>query len=105
MQEARSHSKLHVCANKTNDTKMRRLGVTRRRQRRNITNMATGLDASTSDDDNDTGWQTTRPATTERIKYIFNNELLSDMKFVVPLFFIGNCIMNEVAAHQFCACN
>lgn len=67
--------------------------------------MATGLDASTSDDENDTDWQTTRPAITERIKYIFDNELLSDMKFVVPLFFIGNCIMSEVAAHQFCACN
>ena len=28
-------------------------------------------------------WQTTRPAVRERSKYIFNNDLFSDVKFVI----------------------
>ena len=80
-------------------TKMRRLRVMRR-PRRKITNMAADLDVSIADAENDIDWQTTRPDIAERIKYIFNNELLSDVKFVVSLFFIGNCIMREVAAHK-----
>ena len=29
-------------------------------------------------------WQTTRPTITERTKFMFNNDLFSDVKFVVP---------------------
>ena len=32
----------------------------------------------------DDNWQTKRPTISERTKFIFNNELLSDVKFVVP---------------------
>ena len=32
----------------------------------------------------DDNWQTKRPSISERTKFIFNNELLSDVKFVVP---------------------
>ena len=32
----------------------------------------------------DDNWQTKRQTISERIKFIFNNELLSDVKFVVP---------------------
>ena len=32
----------------------------------------------------DDNWQSKRPTISERIKFIFNNELLSDVKFVVP---------------------
>ena len=32
----------------------------------------------------DDNWQTKRPTISERTKYIFNNELLSDVEFVVP---------------------
>ena len=32
----------------------------------------------------DDNWQTKRPTITERTKFIFNNELLSDVKFVAP---------------------
>ena len=32
----------------------------------------------------DENWQTKRPTISERTKFIFNNELLSDVKFVVP---------------------
>ena len=32
----------------------------------------------------DDNWQTKRPTISKRTKYIFNNELLSDVKFVVP---------------------
>ena len=32
----------------------------------------------------DDNWQTKRPNISERTKFMFNNELLSDMKFVVP---------------------
>ena len=32
----------------------------------------------------DDNWQTIRPTICERTKFIFNNELLSDVKFVVP---------------------
>ena len=32
----------------------------------------------------DDNWQTKRPNISERTKFIFNNELLSDVKFVVP---------------------
>ena len=32
----------------------------------------------------DDNWQTKRPSISERTKFVFNNELLSDVKFVVP---------------------
>ena len=32
----------------------------------------------------DDNWQTKRPTISGRIKFIFNNELLSDVKFVAP---------------------
>ena len=32
----------------------------------------------------DDNWQTKRPTISERTTFIFNNELLSDVKFVVP---------------------
>ena len=32
----------------------------------------------------DDNWQTLRPTISDRTKFIFNNELLSDVKFVVP---------------------
>ena len=43
--------------------------------------MASLLTSLRSFDDN---WQTKRPNISERTKFMFNNELLSDMKFVVP---------------------
>ena len=52
----------------------------------------------------DDNWQTKRPAISERTKFIFNNELLSDVKFVVP----GSNIESEsrksqksIPAHKF----
>ena len=43
--------------------------------------MASLLTSLRSFDDN---WQTKRPNISERTKFMFNNELLSDVKFVVP---------------------
>ena len=48
----------------------------------------------------DEDWLTTRPAISERTKFIFNNELLSDVRFVVP-WNVGSCFTGEIPAHKF----
>ena len=52
----------------------------------------------------DDNWQTKRPTISERTKFIFNNELLSDVKFVAPA---SNCesesrkSQKSIPAHKF----
>ena len=48
---------------------------------RTLCNQKGAIPAMATLDDN---WQTKRPTISERTKFIFNNELLSDVKFVVP---------------------
>lgn len=48
----------------------------------------------------DEDWQTTRPTITERTKFIFNNQLLSDVKFIVPILRVGNSMTKEIPAHK-----
>lgn len=49
-------------------------------------------------------WQTTRPTIRARSKFMFNNELLSDVSFVVPVQLDGNenkkC-KKSIPAHKF----
>ena len=52
----------------------------------------------------DDNWQTKRPTIRERTKFIFNNELLSDVKFVAPALNIeseGRKSQKSIPAHKF----
>ena len=63
----------------------------------------------------DDNWQTIRPTISDRTKFIFNNELLSDVKFVVPASYneesespedpkSRKCISHD-SSSQVCTCN
>ena len=49
----------------------------------------------------DESWQTTCPTIKDRTKFLFNKELLSDIKFVVPRWHIGSNYKSVIAAHKF----
>ena len=49
----------------------------------------------------DENWQTTRPLISERTAFLFNNELLSDVKFVVPTWNDGSDFKSTIPAHKF----
>lgn len=49
----------------------------------------------------DENWQTTCPTIKERTKFLFNKELLSDVKFVVPRWNIGSDYKSVIPAHKF----
>ena len=46
-------------------------------------------------------WQTTRSTIAERTTFIFNNELLSDVKFVVPVSTSESESNKVIPAHKF----
>ena len=46
-------------------------------------------------------WQTTRPTIRERSKFMFNNDLFSDVKFVVPKTAQGSESKQAIPAHKF----
>ncbi|XP_078361796.1 BTB/POZ domain-containing protein 6-like [Oculina patagonica] len=46
-------------------------------------------------------WQTTRPTISERCKFMFNNDLFSDVKFVVPKVNEENESKQVIPAHKF----
>ena len=49
----------------------------------------------------DDNWQTKHPTIRERTKFIFNNELLSDVKFVVPALHNESERRKYIPAHKF----
>lgn len=49
----------------------------------------------------DEDWQTTRSAIRERMEYVFDNKLLSDVKFIVPRWRDSNLFTTEISAHKF----
>ena len=49
----------------------------------------------------DEDWQTTRSAIRERMEYVFDNKLLSDVKFIVPRWRDCNLFTTEISAHKF----
>ena len=46
-------------------------------------------------------WQTTRPTIKERSKFMFNNDLFSDVKFIVPKAIIDSESKQVIPAHKF----
>ena len=46
-------------------------------------------------------WQPSRPNINERTEYMFNNDLYSDVKFIVPKTVGESKIKREIPAHKF----